>query len=417
MPIVNVIVNTWSSVSAFTWWWVILTGTTATWATFWWTGEIIIYARNSSDNSLSFATSGASITASWRDSALSAPTLTTDTWTAQFWETWVPSQDTSTMTREILTTIKAWSDTSSLYITGTYFKISYKVDAWISGNILKIIRSEDGNTRESNTPDAQCILDANKICTFNTDRLSYFATIKETTKQISSGWWWGWGGWWWGWSLSPVTTTPTCWLADLVCVNNSYQKKSWASCNWGYEWTICTTAIVSTGIVSTWTKPWLYSAEEIAAYLWALYNWITTKPTIQAAKMDGSILRRDLAKMIAQYAVNVLKKDVKNTSNCVFLDVPKDKDLLSYVNTVCQLWLMGKNTGQLFDPGAIVTRAQFWTILSRLLRWSTFDGVGDARYKSHLMALQKQWIMTKIDIPTMHEKRWLVMLMLYRTSK
>ena len=417
LPIVNVIVNTWSSVSAFTWWWVILTGTTATWATFWWTGEIIIYARNSSDNSLSFATSGASITASWRDSALSAPTLTTDTWTAQFWETWVPSQDTSTMTREILTTIKAWSDTSSLYITGTYFKISYKVDAWISGNILKIIRSEDGNTRESNTPDAQCILDANKICTFNTDRLSYFATIKETTKQISSGWWWGWGGWWWGWSLSPVTTTPTCWLADLVCVNNSYQKKSWASCNWGYEWTICTTAIVSTGIVSTWTKPWLYSAEEIAAYLWALYNWITTKPTIQAAKMDGSILRRDLAKMIAQYAVNVLKKDVKNTSNCVFLDVPKDKDLLSYVNTVCQLWLMGKNTGQLFDPGAIVTRAQFWTILSRLLRWSTFDGVGDARYKSHLMALQKQWIMTKIDIPTMHEKRWLVMLMLYRTSK
>ena len=422
LPVIDVTINTWSFKSEFTRGGVLLTGTTSTWATFSWTGEIVIYARGNLDNSLSFTTSGTSILASWRDSEISAPVIATDTGMAQFGETGVPNQDTTTTIREIITTIKAWSDTASLYITGTYFKISYKVDAWISGNILKIIRSENGNTRESNTPDAQCILDANKICTFYTDRLSYFATIKETTKQISSGWWWGWWWGWGGWSLSPVTTTPTCWLADLICVNNSYQKKSWVSCNWWYEWTICTTAIVSTGTastwtVSTWTKLWLYSAEEIAAYLWALYNWITTKPTIQDAKMEGSILRRDLAKMLSQYAVNVLKKDVKNTTNCVFLDVPKDKDLLSYVNTVCQLWLMGKNTAQLFNPGAIVTRAQFWTILSRLLRWSKFDGVGDARYQSHLIALKKQWIMNNIGTPTMNEKRWLVMLMLYRTSK
>ncbi|MEI6426484.1 MAG: S-layer homology domain-containing protein, partial [Candidatus Absconditabacteria bacterium] len=351
---------------------------------------------------------------------LSAPTITIDTGMAQFGETGVPSQDTSTITREILTTIKAGSDTSSLAITGAYFKISYKVDSGVSGNILKIIRSENGNARETNTPDAQCILDANKICTFYTDRLSYFATIKETIKQTSSGGdGGGGGGGGGGSSSSQITTTPTCGLSDLVCVNNRYVKKSGAVCNGGYEGTMCTSSVLSTGTITTGTHVGVYPEEMVTAYLWSLYNGITTKPTIQDAKMEGSLLRRDLAKMLSQYTINVLKKNVKNTNNCVFLDVPKDKELLSYVNTVCQLGLMGKNTGQLFNPGAIVTRAQFGTILSRLLRGSTFDGmgVGDARYKTHLIALQKQGIMKKIDTPTMKEQRGLVMLMLYRTSK
>jgi len=277
------------------------------------------------------------------------------------------------------------------------------------GSWLKIIRSENGYDWEDNTPNNQCILDTGKICTFYTDRLSYFAVIKESKKQTSSGSSWG-GGW------SSSTTIPTCTLSDLVCVNNSYEKKNWVLCNLWYEGTICESTSVSTGSMVVWTGTWWYSEELVNAYLWALYNWITTKNTIQDAKMEGTLLRRDLAKMMSQYVTNVMKKTIPTTSDCTFSDITNDKNLYSYVNTVCQLGLMWKNTGQLFNPDAEVTRAQFGTILSRLLRWSKFDSLWEFRYKAHLTALQKQWIMKKIDNPTMKELRWRVMLMLNRIA-
>lgn len=57
-----------------------------------------------------------------------------------------------------------------------------------------------------------------------------------------------------------------------------------------------------------------------------------------------------------------------------------------------------------FDPWAIVTRAQFGTVLSRALRGNTYNG-GEPYYQDHLSALQRAEIMKQIDIPQNEELR------------
>jgi hypothetical protein len=52
----------------------------------------------------------------------------------------------------------------------------------------------------------------------------------------------------------------------------------------------------------------LYSDELNDAYLYAYSIGITTMPTIQLADMEGYLTREDMAKMMANYAVNVLGK-------------------------------------------------------------------------------------------------------------
>jgi hypothetical protein len=69
-----------------------------------------------------------------------------------------------------------------------------------------------------------------------------------------------------------------------------------------------------------------------------------------------------------------------------------------------------------FLPNKVLTRAEFGTILSRLLRWATYNG-GSPYYLPHLQALQKDWIMTQIDnAEQKNELRQWVWLMLMRSA-
>ena len=53
-----------------------------------------------------------------------------------------------------------------------------------------------------------------------------------------------------------------------------------------------------------------YSSELNNAYLRAYGYDITTIPTIQKANLNGSLIRKDMAKMISNFAINVMGKDV-----------------------------------------------------------------------------------------------------------
>ncbi|MDR3169711.1 MAG: hypothetical protein LBU27_08490 [Candidatus Peribacteria bacterium] len=69
-----------------------------------------------------------------------------------------------------------------------------------------------------------------------------------------------------------------------------------------------------------------------------------------------------------------------------------------------------------FQPLLIVTRAQFGTILSRLLRQNTYAG-GIPYYAKSLQALKDNGIMTQIDRPEeKQELRQWVRLMLMRSG-
>ena len=164
-----------------------------------------------------------------------------------------------------------------------------------------------------------------------------------------------------------------------------------------------------------------YTQEFQEAYEFAHENGITTKNTIQSADMNGKLTRIAMAKMLSQYAINVLWKTPDATLNNKFNDVTDklDSDYDDWVTLAYQLWIMWQNMpNNKFRPDDEVTRAEFATALSRML-YNTSDWQyksTDKYYTNHMSKLVKEWIITKDD-PKMKELRWYVMIMLMRSAK
>ena len=159
-----------------------------------------------------------------------------------------------------------------------------------------------------------------------------------------------------------------------------------------------------------------YSQELQDAYSWAYSKNITTMPTIERANMNGSITRAEMAKMIANYAENVLGQKPDTTKECSFSDVDSklDSDYDNWITESCQLGLMGQWITK-FRPNDSVSRAEFWTILSRALWWDKNEW-WSTYYENHLKALKEAWIMNNTSTPNSKEIRWYVMLMMQRSN-
>ena len=158
-----------------------------------------------------------------------------------------------------------------------------------------------------------------------------------------------------------------------------------------------------------------YNVEFHNAYNFAFKNGITTMLNIQEADMEGPLTRIAMAKMLSQYAINVLKKTPDTTKTISFPDVSAELDA-EYNNGVTlayQLWIMWINIEN-FRPDDLVTRAEFVTALSRML-FGLADGE-NLYYETHMQKLLDENIIT-VDNPNMHELRGYVMIMLMRSVK
>ncbi len=151
------------------------------------------------------------------------------------------------------------------------------------------------------------------------------------------------------------------------------------------------------------------------AYDFAYKNWITTMDNISKANMNGPLTRIAMAKMISNYAINVLWKKPANKVVPKFPDIDEklNEDYGWAVDLAYQLWIMWINIEE-FRPFDEVTRAEFATALSRML-YGIADGQ-DTYYSTHLKQLKEKWIITKDD-PAMKELRGYVMIMLMRSAK
>ncbi len=153
------------------------------------------------------------------------------------------------------------------------------------------------------------------------------------------------------------------------------------------------------------------------AYERAYENWITTMDTIQNADLNGNLTRIAMAKMLSQYAINVLWMTPDETRINKFNDVNEnlDSEYNSWVSLAYQLWIMWINMpDERFRPFDLVPRSEFVTALSRM-KYRTPDGK-DLYYSTHMELLNKLWIVKVMD-PTMLELRGYVMLMLMRSEK
>jgi hypothetical protein len=166
----------------------------------------------------------------------------------------------------------------------------------------------------------------------------------------------------------------------------------------------------------------IHTKEQKDAYSFAKSNWITTTKSIETAKMDTELTRIEMAKMVSNYAINVLWQEPDTSKWTVqFKDVTEemDKQYDNAVTKAYQLWIMWQNVNDnKFRPNDEVSRAEFSATLSRLLyhteewkyKWTW------KYYVPHVAKLYNEWIINKVN-PRMKEKRWYVMTMLMRTVK
>lgn len=95
-------------------------------------------------------------------------------------------------------------------------------------------------------------------------------------------------------------------------------------------------------------------------------------------------------------------------------------DLADYIQLAYQLQIMGINADgtpiQAFEPHKLVSRAEFATVLSRVIWGNKYNISGDDRYSAHLQALKKYEII-KSDTPAnWWELRGRALLMLHRNA-
>ena len=228
-------------------------------------------------------------------------------------------------------------------------------------------------------------------------------------------------GWWgrWGSNSKSDTEADTHWAADEQNDVDNNKKTEEKQGNTQNE----NKSEISIPQNNQWNK-WSNSAwnEVQQAYNFAHSYGITNKTSVENAKMDNTLTRIQMAKMLSQYAINVLGKEPDVSKWVIrFSDVTNkmNKDYDNWVNLAYQLWIMWQNMkDNKFRPNDEVSRAEFVTALSRLL-YSTSDGEYKSTWKyyvNHMQKLVKEWIITKDD-PKMKEKRWYVMLMLMRSAK
>ena len=163
-----------------------------------------------------------------------------------------------------------------------------------------------------------------------------------------------------------------------------------------------------------------YSFDMNQAYQFAYAYWITNKSAIPKANMWWKLTRIQMAKMLSNYAINVLWKEPDYSKWSIkFSDVTNnlDRKYSNWVTFAYQLWIMWQNLSSgKFRPYDEVTRAEFVTALSRLL-YQTKDWTWKVKYyEPHLAKLYNEWIISKRN-PSMKELRGYVMLMLTRSVK
>jgi len=245
----------------------------------------------------------------------------------------------------------------------------------------------------------------------------------------SSSWWWSSSGWWKRWSTTIEDTTDkvedkTHGAVDntgaVVTDENKAEEQNVDQPVQNENQAAATETHNSASTQNNSSSAPKYTEEFYDAYNFAKSNWITTKETIQDAKMYTELTRIQMAKMMSQYAMNVLGQTPDISKWTIkFYDVPEklNKEYDNAVTLAYQLgimWLNMKNNN--FRPRDPVTRAEFATALSRML-YHTEDGTWKVKYyEPHIATLYNKWIINNTN-PKLVEKRWYVMLMLMRSVK
>jgi len=231
-------------------------------------------------------------------------------------------------------------------------------------------------------------------------------------------------GWWGGWtSINKDNCTLS--TSTLACANTQGNDNSSSY----YDGTCCSPIEEWHSVANTCNVlDSTYTSEITDAFQRAYNINITTKCPITSASLEHPIIRMEAAKMMSMFTIQILwlYPDTHKVGCDNFPDTKNISDEMQFfTKTACQLNLMGlksdgKTVDKNFDPYGYVNRAQFGTILSRLIYWDKYNVYlweenVFKRYQKHLNALKADNIIKNIQNPFMLEERARVLLMLKRT--
>ncbi len=155
-----------------------------------------------------------------------------------------------------------------------------------------------------------------------------------------------------------------------------------------------------------------FEQERKESYFWACSKWIISDWNISNAKIDKELTRIEMAKMLNIFSMEIMWKEEDPSKNCNWYSDLKNSNDISIANRACHLWIMWIWIDK-FRPNDSVSRAEFGTVLSRILYWDKYNVTEWEFYKLHLKALKNNWIITN-DNPNIKEMKWYVLLMLKR---
>ncbi len=278
------------------------------------------------------------------------------------------------------------------------YTISFDTDGW---NQIDSIEVEYGSAIDANTLPVP-VKDCNEFLwweglveTMPANNITLKAKWNYTCSNNKSSWS-SWGGWRWKSSKNSDSKTENTSSDKVIDSQNENSETHGAAME---------------------ENDGSYSEESVNAYQFAYKNWITTMDSIEKADLELPLTRIAMAKMLSQYAINILGKKPANIVVPDFKDITPelDEEYNYWVTLAYQLWIMGINMpDNEFRPFDEVTRWEFTTALSRMIYW--IADWSDLFYSTHMEKLKGEWVIT-IDDPYLIELRGSVMIMLMRTAK
>ena len=168
---------------------------------------------------------------------------------------------------------------------------------------------------------------------------------------------------------------------------------------------------------------WKLSQESFIAYKWAYKNWLTQYDNIDDARMKDFLNRAEMAKLVSNFALNVLSKmsDEDKQKICSeYSDLWNvDENMKYFIVSSCKLNYMWYQSNWIdlldkFRPDNYLTLAEASVIISRMLWWNTYSLWEELWYVWHLRAVYENALLDDITSPDRDITREEAFIMLYR---
>ncbi|EKE29353.1 MAG: hypothetical protein ACD_2C00186G0003 [uncultured bacterium (gcode 4)] len=360
-----------------------------------------------------------------------APTLVSSwtAWEASAWEiSWlISSSFWSWAVWSVLQTVKVWWESwVSILANWWLFTLSISVPSSNSWQVLSLIRSTDGTTWQLNTPDNSCTVDSNKMCTFNTDHLSFFASLDlvdtiPNTLSFASLTWRG---------LNAVETSETLtatwtntWASVtvanwLISINSGALSTTWTINNWDTVKLQLTNSPANsttvTATISVWTtQVWSFSSTTLATTVssgggggggwgggwlfvdtctnwdksWNSYDWkcdALTNSSSDSSSGASSSWNGSVTTNSGSTSVTGWKSRFSDIDDSFAKD-----DILEFV----EKWILKWYEDWTFRPNSPITRAEFLAIVMKALDVKLDESLTKTNFKD----IPEVWMIKYIE--------------------